>query len=80
MAALYNLACAYTAMHRTDAALASLEGAFEAGFQDYNTCREDPDLKLLQGPQLEALIQKSQTSQQSGGLWGAVQKFWKRGG
>ena len=77
MAALYNLACAYAALGQKEAALASLEGAFEIGFQDYDSCRTDPDLKIIQGSQLNALID-NQTSQKSGGFVGQLQRLWKR--
>ena len=77
MAALYNLACAYAALGQKDAALASLEGAFEIGFQDYNACRTDPDLNILQGAPMDALIDK-QTSQKSSGFIGQLQRFWKK--
>ena len=78
MAALYNLACAYAALNQSEAALASLEGAFEIGFQDYETCRTDPDLKILQGRKLESLIAQNQQTQTGGGLWNPLQRFWKR--
>ena len=77
MAALYNLACAYAALGQKEAALASLEGAFEIGFQDYNACRTDPDLRILQGTSLDALIDK-QTSQKGSGFIGQLKNFWKR--
>ncbi len=79
MAALYNLACAYAALGQKEAALARLEGAFEIGFQDYDACRSDPDLKILRGAQLNALIDR-QSSQKSSGLFGQLQRLWKSKG
>ena len=78
MAALYNLACAYSALGQREAALAALEGAFEAGFEDYKTCRSDPDLSILQGPGLEKLISSRQKSGQTKGFWSPLQKIWDR--
>lgn len=77
IAALYNLACAYAALRQSDAALAALEGAFEAGFQDYNTCRSDPDLRNLQGSKLDMLIAEKQGTSKGGGFWNPLQKLWK---
>lgn len=59
IAALYNLACAYCALGQRDAALASLEGAIETGFKDFDALRSDPDLAPLRGPGLEILLAKA---------------------
>lgn len=58
MAALYNLACAYTALGKKEAALASLEGAIATGFDNWEVLRSDDDLRPLQGPELERLIKR----------------------
>ena len=62
MAALYNLACAYIALGQMEAAFASLEGAIESGFSDFDTLRNDPDLVALKGPALERLISKEKNN------------------
>lgn len=80
IAALYNLACAYASLGRIESALASLEGAFSAGFEDYATLRRDPDLKSLQGPGLETLIEQAGKDREAAGKWNpfrniAIPKF-----
>jgi hypothetical protein len=43
----YNVACCYSKLNQIDAGLQALEEAMEAGFDDYKTVREDPDLAAL---------------------------------
>lgn len=52
----YNLACLHCASNDSDAALAALAQAVEAGFEDVATLANDPDLQPLRGlPQFEEL-------------------------
>jgi hypothetical protein len=69
IAALYNLACAYASLGKAESALASLEGAFGAGFEDYATLRRDTDLKSLQGPALEKLIEQAGNDREAAKKW-----------
>lgn len=57
--ASYNVACCYSKLNQVDAGLQALEEAMNAGFEDYKTVREDPDLALLrQSPGFTPLINK----------------------
>lgn len=47
-AAHYNIACAYAQLGKANEAVRSLENAFRAGFDNYATCRADPDLAAVQ--------------------------------
>lgn len=49
--------------------MASLEGAFGAGFKDYAALRNDPDLESLQGPGLEKLIQQAMKDTEGARRW-----------
>ncbi|KAH8959844.1 hypothetical protein BDL97_06G098900 [Sphagnum fallax] len=42
--ASYNVACCYSQLKQIDGALSALEQAMEAGFDNYKTVRQDPDL------------------------------------
>ena len=57
-AALYNMACAYAVLGEKPAALTVLEALLDAGFDQYDAVRQDPDLAPLRGPELEKLIAK----------------------
>ncbi|KAG1681383.1 hypothetical protein FOA52_007431 [Chlamydomonas sp. UWO 241] len=59
-AALYNMACAYAAMGRKEAAIACLEGVLDNGFSDFETLRNDPDLASVRGNELEFLMLRYQ--------------------
>jgi hypothetical protein len=55
----YNVTCCYSKLNQIDAGLQALEEAMEAGFDDYKTVREDPDLATLQNsPGFTLLITK----------------------
>lgn len=57
--ASYNVACCYSKLNQIESGLQALEEAMEAGFDDYKTVREDPDLALLrQSPGFTPLINK----------------------
>jgi len=47
-AAHYNIACAYAQLGKSNEAVRSLENAFRAGFDNFATCRADPDLAGVQ--------------------------------
>jgi len=47
-AAHYNIACAYSKLNMSKEAVRSLENAFKAGFDNYDTARADPDLAVVQ--------------------------------
>lgn len=65
-ACLYNLACCYCALGKRQAAITCIEGIVENGFDDYDTIRNDPDLQLLRGPELETLLIKGQMAKLPG--------------
>jgi hypothetical protein len=46
---LYNIACAASLSGETDMALGYLENAINAGFEDLELMREDPDLNAIRG-------------------------------
>lgn len=46
------------------------------GFKDFEACRNDPDLRLVQGSPLEGLIAKSQKS--SGLSFGGIQNLFRK--
>jgi carboxyl-terminal processing protease len=48
-ATLYNLACGYAILGRTDEALAHLREAIEAGYADVGQIEQDPDLSSIRG-------------------------------
>jgi Tfp pilus assembly protein PilF len=53
---LYNLACVFCKLGRTDDAVAALSRAWDGGFQDPAWARRDPDLAALHGhPEFERL-------------------------
>jgi len=53
---LYNAACIYCMLKRREEALTALQKAWDAGFQDADWARRDPDLALLHGtPEFEKL-------------------------
>ncbi len=54
---MYNLACAENLAGNTEAALAALDYAVKAGFEDFHRAQDDPDLQSLAGePGFQALI------------------------
>jgi tetratricopeptide (TPR) repeat protein len=57
-AALYNMACCYAQLGQKQAALTCLESVLETGFSDVQTLSSDPDLRPVQGPELQAIINK----------------------
>ena len=58
-AANYNMACAYARLDLRTDAVSALERAFQAGFDNFATVREDPDLDPVKAtPQFEKLMQK----------------------
>ncbi len=53
---LYNAACVFCLLKRKQEALDALRKAWDAGFQDANWARRDPDLAVLKGePEFEKL-------------------------
>ncbi len=53
---LYNAACVFCLLKRKQEALDVLKKAWDAGFQDANWARRDPDLSILKGePEFEKL-------------------------
>ena len=47
ISALYNIACCHSQLGDTRNGLVALAGSLEAGFDDFNTARTDPDLAPL---------------------------------
>jgi hypothetical protein len=43
-AVYYNMACAYAQLSQTEEAVGALRSAFENGFDNYATVKQDPDL------------------------------------
>ncbi len=57
--ALYNLACCFSLLDRTDKAVEFLEAAWTAGFRDLELIRSDPDLENLREHRAyQALVKK----------------------
>ena len=53
---LYNVACVFCYLKKTDEALDALKKAWDAGFKDSVWARRDPDLTILHGdPEFERL-------------------------
>jgi non-specific serine/threonine protein kinase len=53
---LYNAACAFGVMGKTEEAIGALKRAWEVGYRDANWTRRDPDLAILHGhPEFERL-------------------------
>lgn len=48
-AANYNMACAHAQLDQTAEAVKALDAAFQAGFDNFATVREDPDLEPVKG-------------------------------
>uniref|UniRef100_A0A383WE94 Uncharacterized protein n=1 Tax=Tetradesmus obliquus TaxID=3088 RepID=A0A383WE94_TETOB len=57
-AALYNMACCYAQLGQEAAALTCIESILETGFSDIATITSDPDLRPVQGSELQAVINK----------------------
>ncbi|MDX1582114.1 MAG: protein kinase [Thermoanaerobaculia bacterium] len=51
----YNCACTYAKLDMKGEALDSLKRAWEAGYQDIDWIRRDPDLEILHGPEFDEL-------------------------
>ena len=61
-AAIYNIACAHALMRNTDEALDWLGRAIQAGFDDPDHARNDPDLESIRDhPRFEALLKSKRT-------------------
>ncbi|UCD76393.1 MAG: PDZ domain-containing protein [Phycisphaerales bacterium] len=57
---LYNLACARSRMGQVDDAASALLRALRAGFDDFDTMRDDPDLAALRGhPTFDAIFERA---------------------
>lgn len=57
--ALYNIACCQAQLGEHREGMVALAGCMEAGYEDYDNLREDPDLEpLRQYPEFEGLIRK----------------------
>jgi hypothetical protein len=55
----YNMACAYAQLGNLDEAVAALQVAFENGFDNFATVKQDPDLNPIKGtPAFETLMDK----------------------
>lgn len=48
-AAYYNIGCAYSCLGQIDDAIANLRKSFEYGFDNFEACSLDPDLRGIQG-------------------------------
>eukprot|EP01025_Chloroclados_australasicus_P027488 TRINITY_DN2725_c2_g1_i4.p2 TRINITY_DN2725_c2_g1~~TRINITY_DN2725_c2_g1_i4.p2 ORF type:complete len:278 (+),score=24.36 TRINITY_DN2725_c2_g1_i4:50-835(+) len=75
-AALYNLTCSYAKLKQIDSALICLEALLEAGYDDFEQIRSDPDLYILKGKQqFNEIIGKFDTPQNFvGKLFGGKKK------
>mmetsp|Transcript_5786 Transcript_5786/g.35942 ORF Transcript_5786/g.35942 Transcript_5786/m.35942 type:complete len:229 (+) Transcript_5786:128-814(+) len=57
--ALYNIACCQAQLGEHRSGMMALAGCMEAGYEDYDNLRKDPDLEpLRQYPEFEGLIRK----------------------
>lgn len=58
-AVYYNMACAYSQLNNIEEAVVSLQSAFENGFDNFATVKQDPDLDPVKGtPAFEAMMEK----------------------
>lgn len=58
-ACYYNMACAHAQLGNAQESIACLDKSFAAGFDNYNTVREDPDLEPIRKEKdFEVLMQK----------------------
>ncbi|BDA46788.1 probable protein MET1, chloroplastic [Coccomyxa sp. Obi] len=66
-AALYNIACCQSRLGKIEPGLMALAGALEAGYEDYQQIREDPDLEVVRADKrFETLIGKYNRSNSNG--------------
>ncbi|KAG6494962.1 hypothetical protein ZIOFF_042749 [Zingiber officinale] len=57
--ASYNVACCYSKLNQVQAALSALEDAMKAGYEDFKTIRNDPDLAQARASEeFEPLLKK----------------------
>jgi hypothetical protein len=55
----YNMACAHAQLGDIDAAVNALQAAFENGFDNFTTVKQDTDLDPVKGtPAFEAMMEK----------------------
>lgn len=67
-AALFNIACCYSRLGQAREGLAALAGCLEAGYQDGDQLRADPDLAFLrEDERFEGLLQCFRLAQPGGG-------------
>jgi hypothetical protein len=67
-AALFNIACCYSRLGQAREGLAALAGCLEAGYQDADQLRADPDLAFLrEDERFEGLLQRFRLAQPGGG-------------
>jgi len=67
ISALYNIACCHSQLGDERNGLVSLAGSLEAGFDDFDTARTDPDLApLRENPQFEGLLLRFQPEKKAG--------------
>jgi len=73
---MYNVACCHSNMGDTRAGMVALAGAIEAGFEDFDTARADPDLaNLRKEPQFEGLLARF-APEKKGGMFGFMQNLF----
>ncbi|CAL5224279.1 g6941 [Coccomyxa viridis] len=76
-AALYNIACCHSRMGNLQDGLLALKGCLEAGYEDYQQIREDPDLEGIRGDsRFQSLISKYAKSN-GNGFFGNMLKGFK---
>lgn len=57
--ASYNVACCYSKLNQVQAGLSALEDAMQAGYEDFKTIRNDPDLANIRASEeFESLMKK----------------------
>mmetsp|Transcript_15705 Transcript_15705/g.40037 ORF Transcript_15705/g.40037 Transcript_15705/m.40037 type:complete len:102 (+) Transcript_15705:1-306(+) len=76
----YNIACCYSKMGEIEAGLSALDDAMNAGFEDYNKIRSDPNLAELQkSEKFDGLIDRYDESVINTNAINAIKKMFSWG-
>jgi len=76
----YNIACCYSKMGEIEAGLSALDDAMNAGFEDYNKIRSDPNLAELQkSEKFDGLIDRYDESVINTNAINAIKKMFSFG-
>ncbi|CAL8471406.1 g10948 [Coccomyxa elongata] len=73
-AALYNIACCQSRLGKIEPGLMALAGALEAGYEDYQQIREDPDLEAVRADKRFQMLIGKYNRSNSNGFFGNLLK------